>query len=117
MRTDRELLIEIYANFNARKMDAVLETFHENVDWPNGMEGGRVHGRNAVRDYWTRQWGMLNPHVEPISFMTDESGRTVVTVHQVVHDLEGKLLVDQLVLHAYRIEDGLIKSMEIQAVR
>jgi len=27
------------------------------VDWPNGMEGGRVHGHAEVRAYWTRQWG------------------------------------------------------------
>ena len=115
MRGDHELLIETYANFNARKIDAVLENLHENVDWPNGMEGGRVYGRNGVRDYWTRQWGLIDPHVEPMSFLTDETGRTVVTVHQVIRDLKGKLLVDQMVEHAYRIEDGLIRSMEIQA--
>jgi SnoaL-like domain len=114
MHTDRELLIETYANFNARAMDAVLDTMHPDVDWPNGMEGGRVHGRSSVRDYWTRQWGLIDPHVEPVSFKTDETGRTIVTVHQVVHDLEGKLLLDQMVEHVYRIEDGLIRSMEIQ---
>jgi hypothetical protein len=113
MRTDRELLLAAYANFNARAIDAVLETMHADVDWPNGMEGGRVHGHKGVRDYWIRQWGMLDPHVEPVSFRTDDSGRTTVNVHQVVRSLSGDVLVDQMVEHAYLIEDGLIRRMDI----
>jgi hypothetical protein len=77
------------------------------------MEGGRVHGHDAVREYWTRQFQMLDPHVEPKGFRIAEDGRIVVEVHQVVHDLAGKLLVDQKIEHVYEIEDGLILSMEI----
>ena len=40
---------------------------HPDVDWPNGMEGGREHGHAAVRDYWTRQFGLIDSHVEPLS--------------------------------------------------
>ncbi len=87
---------------------------HPDVDWPNGMEGGRVLGHDAVRAYWTRQWQSLNPNVQPISFTPDEQGRTVVEVHQVVHDINGALLVDQTVQHVYMIEGGLIRSMEIR---
>lgn len=86
---------------------------HSDVDWPNGWEGGRVHGHDGVRDYWTRQWSLIDPHVEPVNFSTGESGRTIVTVHQVVRDLAGKLLVDQRVEHTYLIQDGLIRSMDI----
>ena len=60
------------------------------VEWPNGMEGGTVHGHEGVREYWTRQWGMINPHVDPVSFELDSSGDVVVGVHQVVRDLSGK---------------------------
>jgi hypothetical protein len=113
MLTDRVLLTTDYAGFNARNIDAVLELTHPNVDWPNGMEGGRVHGHSEVRDYWTRQWSLIDPNVDPVGFETEEAGRTVVTVHQVVRDLDGKLLLDQTVKHVYLIEDGLIQSMEI----
>ena len=37
-----------------------------NVEWPNGMEGDTVYGRDGVRDYWMRQWSMINPHVDPV---------------------------------------------------
>lgn len=111
---DREILIAAYREFNARHIDAVLALMQPDVVWPNGMEGGYVYGHDGVRQYWTRQWGVLDPHVEPLSFERDEKGRTVVSVHQVVRDLNGKLLIDTTVRHAYSIRNGLIERMEIE---
>lgn len=108
------LLQKAYAAFNARDIDAALATMKPDVEWPNGMEGGTVHGHEGVRAYWTRQWGMINPHVDPVSFDPDNSGRIVVCVHQVVRDLAGKVLMDRMVEHVYSLEDGLIRSMEIR---
>ncbi len=108
-----KLLTEAYRAFNAREIDAVLATMHDDVDWPNGMEGGRVHGHRGVRDYWTRQWNMINPRVDPVSFHTGDRNQTTVVVHQVVRGLDGSVLLDQMVQHVYFIEDGLIRRMEI----
>ena|SRR5579863_8007420 len=108
-----ELLQRVYAAFNRREIETVLATMHDNVNWPNGMEGGRVLGKAAVRDYWTRQFEVLDPRVEPKSFTAEADGRIAVDVHQVVHDKSGKLVVDQMVRHVYEIRDGLIQSMEI----
>jgi ketosteroid isomerase-like protein len=113
MMDDHELLRYAYAAFNARNVDAALATMHPDVDWPNGMEGGRVIGHDAVRAYWTRQWALIDPHVEPLSFAPTEDGRIAVDVRQVVRGLDGSLLVDQRVQHVYRIEDGRVRSMEI----
>jgi hypothetical protein len=110
---EREMLREIYRDFNARRIDAVLARMHPSVDWPNAMEGGRVYGHDGVRDYWTRQFGLIDPNVEPLSIEPDDDGRMVVEVHQLVKDLEGKVIVDQIVHHAYRIRDGLIDRMDI----
>jgi hypothetical protein len=114
MSGDRELLLAAYRDFNARKIDAVLALMHPSVIWPNGMEGGYVDGHDGVRAYWTRQWGIIDPHVEPLSMEKDSKGRTVVEVHQVVRDLTGNLLADQIVHHAYSIREGLIERMEIE---
>jgi hypothetical protein len=111
---ERALLAGAYREFNARQIDAVLARMDANVDWPNGMEGGRVHGHEEVRSYWTRQWGIIDPHVEPLEIVKDEAGRIAVRVHQVVRDLEGNLLSDTIVQHVYRIKDGLILRMEIE---
>ena len=114
MIADRRLLETTYQAFNVRDIDAALSTLHADVDWPNGMEGGTVRGRDAVRDYWTRQWALIDPRVEPVGFETDAGGRIVVDVHQVVRDRAGAVLKDQRVQHVYVIEDGLIRRMEIR---
>jgi SnoaL-like domain len=111
---DQEILIAAYREFNARHIDAVLALMHPEVIWPNGMEGGYVHGHEGVRAYWTRQWSMIDPHVEPLRIEKDSQGRMVVEVHQMVHDLDGKLLLDTTVHHAYTIRAGLIERMEIE---
>lgn len=116
MSKDQDQLRKVYEAFNARDLDAATALLHPEVDWPNGWEGGRVHGAQGVRDYWTRQWEAIDPSVEPVGFETDEKGRTVVRVHQVVRDLEGKVVVDGLVEHVYQIEDGLVRSMEIRTL-
>ncbi len=114
MLSEEQILQKAYTAFNARNIDEVLALMHSDIDWPNGMEGGRVCGHNGVREYWTRQWKTINPNVQPIGFASDELGRTVVTVRQVVRDMEGTLLVDQVVKHLYVMKDGLIRSMEIR---
>jgi SnoaL-like domain len=112
--TEEALLDQVYRDFNARRMDAVLDRLHPEVEWANGMEGGHVHGREAVRAYWTRQWAILDPHVDPVSIVQDPAGRWVVEVHQVVHDKEGNLLADRTVHHAYRVADQRIERMDIE---
>ena len=114
MADDREVLRGVYAQFNARDIDTVLTRMHAEVDWPNGMEGGRVYGHEGVRAYWTRQWAVVDPHVVPVGFATEADGRVAVTVQQTVRDLAGKVLVDRLVEHVYSMEDGLIRGMEIR---
>ncbi|HET7550932.1 MAG TPA: nuclear transport factor 2 family protein [Gemmatimonadaceae bacterium] len=113
MSHDRALLEHAYAAFNARDIDAALSAMHPDVDWANGMEGGRVLGHAAVRDYWTRQWQMIDPHVEPVGF-SDDAGRIVVDVHQVVRDLSGAVIADLMVQHVYTMDGGLVRRMEIR---
>jgi ketosteroid isomerase-like protein len=109
-----ELLRRVYTAFNRREIETALGLMHADVDWPNGMEGGRVHGTAAVREYWTRQFQLLDPRVDPRNFSREADDRIVVDVHQVVHDKAGNLLADRKVQHVYDIRDGLIRSMEIR---
>ena len=112
--SDIATLKRAYAAFNQRDVPGALATMQPDVEWPNGMEGGTVHGHTGVREYWTRQWGIYDPHVDPVSFDADETGRIVVGVHQVVHDISGKLLLDRIVQHVYSMESGLIRNMQIR---
>ena|SRR5438045_3066238 len=111
---ERDLLILVYDAFNRRDIEPILRRMHPEVEWPNGMEGGWIHGREGVRAYWTRQWGMVDTHVEPLRFEADSEGRIIAEVHQVVRDLAGAVLLDRMVKHVYSIKDGLIHRMDIQ---
>jgi uncharacterized protein YciI/ketosteroid isomerase-like protein len=110
----RALLTRTYTAFNARDIDAALATMHPSVQWENGMEGGIIQGRDAVRDYWLRQWRLVDPHVEPRRFAA-AGQHVVVDVAQIVRDLTGRVVKNQHVRHAYVVEDGLIRRMEIRA--
>jgi hypothetical protein len=57
---------------------------------------------------------MIDPHVEPVGFSITTDGQVVVEVHQTVRDLQGNLLVDQMVGHIFRFENGLIKRFDIR---
>ena len=106
MKAIFDRIADAYAAFNRRDIDRALTVMHVEVEWENGMEGGFVHGHDAVRSYWTRQWQVLDPIVEPIAFAEDHAGRIVVTVHQMVRDRAGALIVDQHVEHVYSLRDG-----------
>lgn len=109
-----ELIRRLYAQFNARDMEGVLACLDEDVVWANGMEGGYVHGRNGVREYWTRQWGMIDPHVEPAKITAGPDGEYVVEVHAVVRDPSGTILSDRMVGHVFWIKQGLVTRFDIR---
>ena len=108
------LLSRAYAAFNARDVEGALALMQSDVDWPNGMEGGRELGHDAVRAYWTRQFGLIDSHVEPVGFAEDDEGRVVVDVDQIVRDLDGTLISEQRVQHIYTLREGLIARMDIR---
>jgi hypothetical protein len=71
--TPEQSLLEVLSHaLNARNIEHVFARLHANVDLPNGMVGGRVTGRENVCPYWTRQWEMMDPHVDPVAFRTDD---------------------------------------------
>ena len=109
-----ELLRTMYDAFNARDIDAVLAAMTEDVDWPNAWEGGRLHGHDAVRDYWTRQWAAIDPRVEPVDIGPGRDGRVAVQVEQVVRDLDGEVVAEGTVVHVYELRSGLVARMNVE---
>ncbi|MFF5056478.1 nuclear transport factor 2 family protein [Micromonospora sp. NPDC000663] len=113
--TSERLLTNLYAAFNERDIPALLAAMTPDVSWPNGWEGGLVHGRDEVSAYWRRQWDQIEPTVTPTAIAAEADGRIVVTVHQVVRDKTGATIADHTVTHVYRFDDGLVAEMEIRA--
>lgn len=115
MDADLKLLYRTYDAFNARDVEAVLATMTFDVDWPNGMMGGRMQGREAVRKYWQHQWSLIDPIVQPQGFTRLPDGRLRLEVRQTVRDMEGHLLSEGQIGHVYSFRDGLICRMEIES--
>ena len=107
-------LSRLYQDFNDRDIDAVLALVHTNVTWPNGWEGGYVQGQDEVRAYWLRQWQEIDPNVTPVSFQARPGGEIAVDVHQVIKDLDGQVLSDGQVTHAYTFDEGKVRAMAIE---
>ena len=103
---------DLYSNFNERKIESVIAEMADNVKWANGMSGGYVYGHDEVREYWTKQFQLVSSKVIPLAINTE--GEVVkIKVHQVVHDLNGKLLADEIVYHYFHLENEKIVSFEI----
>jgi ketosteroid isomerase-like protein len=121
MDNEIEVLKRIYERFNARDIDGVLAVLTDDVAWANGMDGGHVHGCEAVRKYWTRQWSIVSPSVEPLDFAEQADGSIVVEVRQTIRDLDGKPLEgqthglkDKTVGHVFRFRDGRVARFDIR---
>ena len=115
MDRDEQVIHQIYNGFNARDMEAVFALLTDDVVWANGMEGTHVHGKDAIREYWTHQWSVIDPHVEPLKIAKAADGSLVVDVHQVVKNLEGQTLIDETVKHAFRLDGGRVQRFDIQS--
>ena len=113
MSSNYQFLQELYEAFNKREIETLISQMRPDVKWANGLEGGFVYGRDAVREYWTKQFEVIQPQLETLKFETDENHRHVVTVHQIIRDLQGNLLADVTVHQIFTIEDGLISLYEI----
>jgi hypothetical protein len=86
----------------------------ENVSWPKASEGGRVAGKQAIRDYWTRQWAEFDPRLDVLEVVERRADKTDVKVHQLVKNLQGEILSDTELWHVYTIAKGLIERMDIK---
>jgi len=113
MILERKFLQDLYEAFNRREIEKILSLMKPDVKWANGMEDGLVYGRDNVREYWRKQFEILQPQLEPLEFERDENNRSVVTVRQTVRDLEGNLVLEKTVRQIFTFDDGLISVFEI----
>lgn len=123
MERDIELIARLYRGFNAREIDAVLALLTQDVMWANAMDGGYAHGHDGIRAYWTGQWSMVDPHVEPVGFEKADSGSISVEVVQSIRDLDGNVLQgqthglkDKTVRHIFCFRDGLVSRFDVQDI-
>ena len=90
----------------------VIRHMTSDVKWANGMDGGFVFGHDGVKEYWTRQFKLVDSTVTPLD-LKENNGKIIIQIHQVVYDLEGVLLTDQFVIHIFTMDGDKISQFEI----
>jgi limonene-1,2-epoxide hydrolase len=109
---ERTAMLEaLYRAFNERDIDAALDHLAPGVDWPNAATGERLHGRDAVKAYWQKQWQEIDPTVEPMRINIAPDGKAHVLVDQLVRALDGEILQNLKVEHVFEFDGPFISRM------
>ncbi|MGX1476757.1 UNVERIFIED_CONTAM: hypothetical protein RKD50_005565 [Streptomyces canus] len=114
--TQEALLRRMYEVFATDERDAFMSRcLAPDVDWPNMLDGGRLHGREAVRAYWAGQFAAGHPLVRLEGLRSDGLAGAVATVRLGVRDASGERWAGETVEHVYRFgEDGLVVRMDVR---
>ena len=110
--TNHELIGRIYDAYNDRDLEALTALVGEDVDWPDGDE--RLHGRAAVRNYWSRQWARIHTQDKVAGITELAPDRAAVRISQVIRDLDGVIVSTGEFEHAYQFKDGLVERMDLR---
>ncbi|MGI5377461.1 nuclear transport factor 2 family protein [Streptomyces sp. CA-251387] len=112
------LLRRMYEVFSTDEREAFIEQcLAPDVDWPNVLDGVRLHGREAVRAYWARQFAAGHPLVRLEGLRPDHDGEAVVaTVRPGMRVASGNRWAEETVEHVYWFDgDGLVRRMDVRA--
>jgi hypothetical protein len=122
------LLRRMYEVFSTDEREAVMAVaLAPDVDWPNVLDGVRLHGHEQVRAYWARQFAAGTPLVRLEGLRLDEEEqpgtqassegprRVVATVRVGMRDETGDHWADAPVEHVYSFgADGLVSRMDVR---
>jgi hypothetical protein len=113
MSARRRLLVQVYDAFNARDLEGMARAFHPQVEWPDLLEGGALHGRQTVIDYFRRQFALMQPDARIIDITPVGADQAIVHVQYAVRGALGGLWSDTQARLRFTFEDGLIRRMAI----
>ena len=112
------LLTRMYEVFATDERDAFIpHCLSADVDWPNVLDGERLHGHEEVRAYWARQFASGHPLVRLEGLRPDdEDGEAVVvTVRPGMRTQAGDQWAAETVEHVYRFDaEGLVNRMDVR---
>jgi ketosteroid isomerase-like protein len=104
----------VYAALNAGDIDAVIALTSPDVDWANGLEGGRGRGHDAIRSAWERISRLFACRVVPLRTRVDALGRVVVDAEVGICDAAGKPLAHERVRHVFTFRGNLIRRLDVR---
>ncbi|AGZ42888.1 nuclear transport factor 2 family protein [Actinoplanes friuliensis] len=107
-----DLVRRMYAAYNNQNAEELLTLLTDDVDWPDGP--ARLRGKDALRNYWQRQWISTRTHDEPGDPVDLGDGRIAVRINQTVRRPDGSPVSTGRFLHVFEIRDGLAARLDIK---
>ena len=107
----KEILLLAFHAYNAHDVDGLLAMVTPDVNWPSRDK--RLHGPEALKDYWLDQWRETSTHDQPIRIDDQPDGRLKVFLNQVVRTVDGKELSRGAFEYLFELRGGLIARLDI----
>lgn len=82
MSSNQQFLQHLYEAFNKGEIETIISVMHPEVKWANGVEGGFVYGRDAVREYWTNQYKVIQVQLETLKFESEFNSKQAMQTGQ-----------------------------------
>ena len=111
MENIKSFFENIYQNFNEKKIDLIINKMMDDVQWANGMDGGYVWSSWCAR-ILDAAFSLVSSNVTPLEIFK-ENDVIKIKVKQVVHDVNGNLLSDDIVCHYFTLKDGKVARLDI----
>jgi ketosteroid isomerase-like protein len=108
------LLTRLYDAYNRRDFADFSAMLAPDVDWPNLIEGGRLVGRDALRDYWLENDKSITVDSAPVDFIPLADNQIAVDVNQIVRNLAGQVWSDSCVRHVFTLRDGAVARLDVE---
>jgi uncharacterized protein (TIGR02246 family) len=107
------VLAKAYEAVNAQDLVGVRDTLHPDATWPDTLEGGRLHGREAILAHFEQLFALTRPNIQLIRIVDETDGALDVEVQLLVQDHKGHIWSDTRARLTYRFADGLLSDVII----
>jgi len=102
-----------YERFNEQDLDGVLALFNEDIEWPDVVNGGVLHGIGEVREYFERIFAITTVQVT-VGDVIEIGDAVVAATYQQFYDLDGKALGQpRMVVNRFSFHGDLVGRMEL----
>ncbi|HML01579.1 MAG TPA: nuclear transport factor 2 family protein [Acidimicrobiales bacterium] len=102
-----------YDRFNEQDLDRLLALFTDDIEWPDVMNGGVLHGISEVREYFERIFAITTLHVT-VGDVVEIGDAVVAATYQQFYDLDGKALGEpRMVVNRFSFRGDLVGRMEL----
>lgn len=103
MESSRVVLVrEAYDRFNDADISGLIDLLDPDVELPDVLSGGTIRGTEAIRQYWEREFELVEPSILA-SEIVEVGDAVLVVVFQEIHERGSGQRLGQGVAAVHRV--------------